>query len=293
MRRHPGHHRRQRHRHQRRPHVHRADRVRRGGSPDPLRTAVVRSWTSPASRSSACGRARSATTGRPFPSTRRACTAPRTAVGGSAAWGARTPASRPRRPGRSQAFFLWAPLHWDDRCTHFGVFEDAHAQSLALRRRGAPGVRVARRHPRRRGSRRSRSWRQSSTSSTTSPARAAPVTPRIALVHDDGRREDIDLEPLICFRMKGIGYMHPEWGHGMWKGELAYAGESWKVADLDPMAYENQHLQQVVRATLRRPGRHRRARADRLRPPRPLRLQGAPRPRLTYEPASFVGSYAP
>ena len=23
--------------------------------------------------------------------------------------------------------------------------------------------------------------------------------------------------------MKGIGYMHPEWGHGMWKGELAFA----------------------------------------------------------------------
>jgi len=76
-------------------------------------------------------------------------------------------------------------------------------------------------------------------------ARAA----RITLIRRTGEREEIDLEPLICFRMKGIGYSHPEWGHGMWKGELAYAGESWKVADLDPMAYENQHLQQVVRAT--------------------------------------------
>jgi hypothetical protein len=79
----------------------------------------------------------------------------------------------------------------------------------------------------------------------TRRARAA----RITLVRRTGEREEIDLEPLICFRMKGIGYSHPEWGHGMWKGELAVGGESWKTDDLDPMALENQHLQQVVRAT--------------------------------------------
>jgi hypothetical protein len=50
--------------------------------------------------------------------------------------------------------------------------------------------------------------------------------------------------------MKGIGYTHPEWGHGMWKGELALGGESWRSDDLDPMALDNQHIQQVVRARL-------------------------------------------
>jgi hypothetical protein len=49
--------------------------------------------------------------------------------------------------------------------------------------------------------------------------------------------------------MKGIGYSHPTWGHGMWKGELAFAAESWKTADVDETALENQHIQQVVRAT--------------------------------------------
>ena len=48
--------------------------------------------------------------------------------------------------------------------------------------------------------------------------------------------------------MKGIGYSHPEWGHGRWKGELAIGGEHWKCAELDEMAFENQHIQQVVRA---------------------------------------------
>ena len=119
--------RRQRHRHRRRPHVHRAHRVRRGGPPDPDPRSPPRSWTSPASPSSASGRARSATTGRPSRSTRRASTAPRTAAGAFRGVGIPDPGLAPTPPGSTQAFFLWAPLHWDDRCTHFGVFEDANA----------------------------------------------------------------------------------------------------------------------------------------------------------------------
>jgi hypothetical protein len=48
--------------------------------------------------------------------------------------------------------------------------------------------------------------------------------------------------------MKGIGYTHPTWGHGMWKGELAIGGEHWKLGDVNEMALENQHIQQVMRA---------------------------------------------
>ena len=71
---------------------------------------------------------------------------------------------------------------------------------------------------------------------------------RIAILSRTGERRDIELEPLLCFRMKGIGYTHPEWGHGRWKGELAIGGESWKTADLDETALENLHIQQVMRA---------------------------------------------
>jgi hypothetical protein len=64
----------------------------------------------------------------------------------------------------------------------------------------------------------------------------------------DGKVNEIDLEAVLCFRMKGIGYSHPTWGHGLWKGELATCGEKWKIDDVDPMALENQHIQQVVMA---------------------------------------------
>ena len=70
----------------------------------------------------------------------------------------------------------------------------------------------------------------------------------ITKVELDGTANAIELEPLLAFRMKGIGYQHPVWGHGRWKGELAIAGESWKTADLDENALENQHIQQVMRA---------------------------------------------
>jgi hypothetical protein len=70
----------------------------------------------------------------------------------------------------------------------------------------------------------------------------------ITLVERSGERREISLEPLIAFRMKGIGYTHPEWGHGRWKGELAVAGESWKTSDLNELALENIHVQQVMRA---------------------------------------------
>jgi hypothetical protein len=72
----------------------------------------------------------------------------------------------------------------------------------------------------------------------------------IALVSRSGERHEIQLEPLLRFQLKGLGYSHPEWGHGRWKGELAIGSESWKSDELDPLALENQHIQQVMRARM-------------------------------------------
>jgi hypothetical protein len=64
----------------------------------------------------------------------------------------------------------------------------------------------------------------------------------------DGTTTEIELEKLFTFRMKGIGYSHPEWGHGLWKGELAMASERWRLDEIDESAFENQHVQHLVRA---------------------------------------------
>jgi hypothetical protein len=72
----------------------------------------------------------------------------------------------------------------------------------------------------------------------------------VTLVERSGVRHVMELEPILCFRMKGIGYSHPEWGHGRWKGELAIAGESWKTDDINELAMDSVHIQQLVRARM-------------------------------------------
>ena len=58
------------------------------------------------------------------------------------------------------------------------------------------------------------------------------------------------MTPLLKFQMKGIGYAHPEWGHGMWKGELAIGHESFDPKrQLNPLEAPNLHTQQVVKAS--------------------------------------------
>src|SRR5262245_15999972 len=146
-----------------------------------------------------------------------------------------------------QVFFLWAPLHWKDRCSHFICFEDAegrpwHEEGMVLPAYASPDEIPGIEEP-----------RLEHMAAIEHRIEYVPGTRRaraaeIALVPKSGEKQVIRLEPLLCFRMKGIGYMHPEWGHGLWKGELAMAGESWKTAALDEMAIDNQHIQQVVRA---------------------------------------------
>ncbi len=168
-------------------------------------------------------------------------------------WGVR-PVGEPETGGAPstrlpQFFFLWAPIHWQDSCTAFGVLEDE--SGFAWHQDGAivpayaspdeipgvedPGVEkmasVAHKIAYEKGTRR---------------AEAVQLT----LVGRSGERHEIELEPLLCFRMKGIGYTHPEWGHGRWKGELAIGGESWKTDDVNPLALDNVHIQQVVRARM-------------------------------------------
>jgi hypothetical protein len=163
--------------------------------------------------------------------------------------GLRDPGPAPQPPARTQVFFLWAPIHWPDRCTHFGCFEDANARMIHWDGAVAPVYDAS----------------PDDIPGTMDdglellgaidhdihyvPGTRRASSAKIGLVRQDGQREELSLEPLTCFRMKGIGYMHPEWGHGFWKGELAIGGEHWRCDELDPMALENQHIQQVVRAT--------------------------------------------
>jgi hypothetical protein len=168
-------------------------------------------------------------------------------------WGIR-PVGEPETGGPPmsrlpQFYFAWSPINWPDKCTHFGVME--HEDGHAWHQDGAilpvyddptaiPGVKDP-------GTRKMAAVAHDIVyASGTRRASAARVT----LVERNGTRHVMELEPLLPFRMKGIGYSHPEWGHGRWKGELAIAGESWKTDDLNELAMDTVHIQQLVRAKM-------------------------------------------
>ena len=143
--------------------------------------------------------------------------------------------------GLPQLYFLWAPVHWDDGASHVCVFEDASGRHLH-----AEGKRTA-------------LLPQAGAASVERMVRVdhrivyRPGTRQMAsgllqIRTPSGESREIRLEPLLQFQMKGLGYRHPVWAHGLWKGELALGADRWRINELPPLDLHNVHIQQVVRA---------------------------------------------
>ena len=149
-----------------------------------------------------------------------------------------------------QFFWLWAPLNFEDGATHFDVNETStgerwHRSAFAIPVLGdgdpvldTGGLAVSAQPMR------AVDWaidwepgtrRATSASLTFTPWNAEPSV--------------IELEPILTFQMLGIGYFHPEWSHGLWKGESASGFDEWRLDELDPVAPQHTHVQQLVRAT--------------------------------------------
>jgi hypothetical protein len=144
-----------------------------------------------------------------------------------------------------QFFWLWAPLNFDDFCLHFGRNEDGLGRAWH-----SSGCRVP------------------LLGEADSPTDAARIEPMAAVEHEvrwlpgtrraesvslafhaqGGAVTHVELEPILDFQMLGIGYLHPEWGHGVFKGEQAVGFESWKLADVDPLLPQHLHVQALCRA---------------------------------------------
>jgi hypothetical protein len=147
-----------------------------------------------------------------------------------------------------QIFFLWSPINWDDCCTHFLCFErgngDRWVGSQAVL--DVIGANDAVFGP-------DADTRIHHLAGAVHEVQWAPGLRRsqgatLRLMRHDGREERIELEPLLTFRMRGLGYTHPEWGHGHWHGESAVGSEEHKVEELDNTEPWNIHIQQVMRA---------------------------------------------
>ena len=152
----------------------------------------------------------------------------------------------PAMPGG--IMFLWAPLVWDDHITHAIFFDGARGEALVREGIVAPLYPTTSAIP---GVEDGRDQRMATARHrvTYVPGTRLAESAEIDLVDHDGGVRTIALEPILRFQMKGLGYGHPVCGQGMWKGDLEIGGESFDPRQLDLLAPENLHVQQVVRAT--------------------------------------------
>ncbi len=151
----------------------------------------------------------------------------------------------PRR--MPHAFWLWAPLHFDDRCTHLALHENPDGSrwlETALVLQPMPDDAVPWSTA---GVVECRSIRHEL---TFEPGRREIRRAALSFVHPDEGEVHIELEKLFTFRMRGIGYSHPYWAHGSNHGELETGRESIALADFEPLDWSSIHVQNVVRAKM-------------------------------------------
>lgn len=144
--------------------------------------------------------------------------------------------------------FVWAPLFWDDHISHAIFFDGSQGEPLVREGLTAPLYPSEDAIPGVEDGLVKRMFTAAHRIKYHAGTRLARSA-EIDLVDLEGHSRTIHLEPILKFQMKGLGYMHPDWGQGMWQGELETAGESFDPRQVDLLARENLHVQQVVRAT--------------------------------------------
>jgi hypothetical protein len=138
-----------------------------------------------------------------------------------------------------QFFWLWAPVSFPAFATHFDVNEYGdgrrwHEVGAVAADGGAAEM-----------------MRAVDYRITWQPGTRWAASFEYELTSWSGRVATITLEPMFNFHMRGIGYGHPEWNHGSWRGELVTGGERLELPVADPLARDTIHVQALCRASYR------------------------------------------
>jgi len=153
-------------------------------------------------------------------------------------------------PGEMQIFWLWAPLHFDDMCTHLAMFERADGTRWMesalvvpiLESPDAPtwGADIV--EPEEVSNiRYELQWQK---------GRREMESAAIEVSHSDGTVDRIEFEPMYTFRMRGIGYMHPHWSHGSLHGPLEVGSESIPLDEFNPQDPSCIHIQTLCKVRM-------------------------------------------
>jgi len=145
----------------------------------------------------------------------------------------------PRLP---QFYWLWSPLNFPDRFMLYHNNADADGKpwntASVIGRTGEdkPEHMAA-------------CWASIDYKSGTRHAKGAVIETRDA----KGGEWRAELKPKFNFYMSGIGYGHPEWGHGRYQGEMKVGYDSYRTADVNENEPQFQHIQAICDAHLTGP----------------------------------------
>lgn len=137
-----------------------------------------------------------------------------------------------------QYFWLWAPVNFPSLSTHFDVneFSDGRrwheAGALAPVAGNANHMRTV-------------DWRVG-----WQPGTRWAASFEYDLIEHNGACHTVCLTPRYEFPMRGLGYGHPEFAHGTWKGEVVTAGEHTDLPVTTPLSRDHVHVQALCDATL-------------------------------------------
>jgi hypothetical protein len=161
-------------------------------------------------------------------------------------WGVRPVGARDSQPvappPAAQFYWLWAPMNFEDRITLYHNNADGEGRPWNTHAVMAPAGGGAETH-------------MASCSSDvvfksgTRHARAATIK----FADEAGKAFRLDLEPKWNFYMSGLGYTHPEWGHGHYRGELAIGYDAIETAKVKESEMLYLHVQAFSTATLTGP----------------------------------------
>jgi len=161
-------------------------------------------------------------------------------------WGVR-PVGAPNAQGSApprlpQFYWLWSPLNFPDKFMLYHNNADATGKPWNTASVIGPAGDGEAEHM-------AACWSTIDYKPGTRHARHATIETR------DGRGGEwrAEMNPKFNFYMSGIGYGHPEWGHGRYHGELAVGYDSYKTAEVDENLPHFQHIQSFVEATLKGP----------------------------------------
>lgn len=161
-------------------------------------------------------------------------------------WGIRPIGARDPQPNPGheapQFFWQWTPMNLEEGSLFFHINADAHGNAWNTRAAFAPDGASA-------GEIAEGAATLSSQTQAGTRWPTGGVLSGINFAGSGGQgvTQELTLIPLLRFQMKGLGYTHPIWGHGMHHGPLETQREDYDLASIDPAQLHNRHVQMICR----------------------------------------------